>query len=70
MKETVAVLAGVSGEAVTKELQKTGRKVVLLCGAENESGSDVADYVLVVKNFADKEKIYYYLGRVDICLAA
>lgn len=65
MKDVVAVIAGVSGEAVTKELHKRGKKVVLLCGAENEAGSDIADDVLVA-DFSLKEKIYDYLAAKGV----
>lgn len=63
---SIGVIAGISGEVITKELQKLGKKAVLICGKENESGADIADDVLVA-DLKEKEKIARYLSNAGVC---
>lgn len=70
-KEKIAVIAGISGEAITKELQKINKKVFLICGKENESGADIADDLLVIDlSLKDKIKTYLNLNNIDKVILA
>ena len=59
-RDFIGVIAGRSGNAITKELHKSGYKAALVCGRENEAGADCADNVLV-SDLTDKEKIKNFL---------
>lgn len=60
MKELIGVIGGKSGDAITYELKKIDKKVLLIVGKENEPGVNDADIVLV-KNLSEKEYIYKFL---------
>lgn len=65
MKEKIAVIAGISGEALTKVLQDKNYSVVVIGGKPLESGMAIADCIFVadldehnmIKSFLLKEKI-------------
>lgn len=65
MSNTIAVVAGISGEVIANELKKRNYGVAIIGGKENESGMDIADYVLV-SDLDNHEKIYNFLTEHGI----
>ena len=64
-KEYIAVIAGISGEVIVKELHKLGYKTFIVSGREKDSGMDISDKSFVV-DLREKELIYNELVKNKI----
>lgn len=60
--ECIGIVAGISGEVITKEIQKLGYKAFVIGGRLNDSGMDIADKFLVM-DLKEKENIYNELVK-------
>jgi len=64
-KEYIAIIAGISGEVVVKELKKLGYKTFVISGRKEDSGMNISDKNLVV-DLREKELIYNELVKNKI----
>ena len=64
-KECIAVIAGISGEVIVKELKKLGYKTFVISGRKQDSGMDISDKSFVV-DLREKELIYNELVKNSI----
>ena len=64
-KECIAVVAGISGEVIVKELKKLGYKTFVISGRKQDSGMDISDKSFVV-DLREKELIYNELVKNSI----
>lgn len=65
MAGVIGLIAGISGEALAKEIKKRKFKVAIIGGRNNESGMDIADYVLVT-DLDNHQKVYDFLREYGI----
>ena len=64
-KECIAVVAGISGEVIVKELKKLGYKTFVISGRKQDSGMDISDKSFVA-DLREKELIYNELVKNSI----
>ena len=64
-KGYVAIVAGISGEVIVKELKKLGYKTFVISGREEDSGMNISDKNFVV-DLREKELIYNELVKNKI----
>ncbi|ASS38839.1 ATP-grasp domain-containing protein [Fusobacterium sp. oral taxon 203] len=64
-KEYIAIVAGISGEVIVKELKKLGYKTFVISGRERDSGMSISDKSYVV-DLKEKELIYNELVKNSI----
>lgn len=64
-KEYIAIVAGISGEVIVKELKKLGYKTFVISGREQDSGMSISDKSYVV-DLKEKELIYNELVKNSI----
>ncbi len=65
MNNIIGVIAGKSGDAITSELHKCGYDVALICGSNEEAGSDIADYVKIC-DLREKETIFDFFKNLNV----
>lgn len=65
MREIIGLIAGRSGNTLTKELKRRGYKVALVIGKENEPGSKEANFVFV-SDLRRHEDIYNFFKEKNI----
>ena len=65
-RECIAVIAGISGEVIVKELHKLGYKTLVISGRKEDSGMNISDKSFVV-DLREKELIYneFLKNKVD-----
>lgn len=64
-REVIGVVAGKSGEAITKEVKKWGVEVALVAGKNNEPGIELADYYLC-EDLSNKDQIYAFFCEKNV----
>ena len=64
-KECIAVIAGISGEVIVKELKKLGYKTFVISGRKQDLGMDISDKSFVA-DLREKELIYNELAKNNI----
>lgn len=65
MNKCIGVIAGRSGDAITSELHKSGYKVAIVCGNENENGAATADCTLIA-DLREHKKIINYFSECKV----
>lgn len=65
MSSVVGLIAGISGEALAREIKKRNHKVAIIGGKSSESGMDIADFVLVT-DLDNHQEILNFLIKHDI----
>lgn len=61
----IGLIAGISGEILTQKLHDRGYQVAMIAGMQNESGTDIADYVLI-EDLRNKESIKKFLQEKGV----
>lgn len=61
----IAILGGVSGASIAREVKKWNIQTVIIAGKESEVDTSVSDYVCVT-DLRNKEEIYVYLAKLGI----
>ena len=60
----IGLVGGASGRELTEEIQKQGYEVLLICGQENEHGSEIAEHVLVT-DLGNHEVVYQHFKELN-----
>lgn len=63
--EVIGLIAGISGEILTKKLHKKKVHVAIVAGHPNEPGTDIADYICIT-DLSNKEEIAEFFMRRNV----